>query len=194
MVNAAKCRHEFRIGRISAATQDSRTLCRFALGATRPIRGASDTCSNRPTPRGRKKQRHRGAEERDKETRSTDNSSTGAPRCRAAKSVLGLCFIPIIQFSPLVLIVGFRSLYELGCGAGPRCWRTPRWRSRKEFHPTWERRSGTLALFHLGGRARTRTGTPKSWGQILSLLCLPFHHAARVQGLSILTQLGSSWA
>jgi hypothetical protein len=29
-----------------------------------------------------------------------------------------------------------------------------------------------------GGRARTRTGTPKSGMQILSLLCLPFHHAA----------------
>jgi hypothetical protein len=29
-----------------------------------------------------------------------------------------------------------------------------------------------------GGRARTRTGTPVSQVQILSLLCLPFHHAA----------------
>src|SRR5438270_12929246 len=30
-----------------------------------------------------------------------------------------------------------------------------------------------------GGRGRTRTGTPVSQKQILSLLCLPFHHAAR---------------
>ena len=29
-----------------------------------------------------------------------------------------------------------------------------------------------------GGRGRTRTGTPVSQKQILSLLCLPFHHAA----------------
>jgi hypothetical protein len=29
-----------------------------------------------------------------------------------------------------------------------------------------------------GGRGRTRTGTPVSRKQILSLLCLPFHHAA----------------
>src|SRR5258708_20145917 len=29
-----------------------------------------------------------------------------------------------------------------------------------------------------GGRDRTRTGTPVSQKQILSLLCLPFHHAA----------------
>src|SRR5262245_56693076 len=33
-----------------------------------------------------------------------------------------------------------------------------------------------------GGRGRTRTGTPVSQKQILSLLCLPFHHAARAQG------------
>jgi hypothetical protein len=31
---------------------------------------------------------------------------------------------------------------------------------------------------HFGGRDRTRTGTPVSQKQILSLLCLPFHHAA----------------
>jgi hypothetical protein len=30
----------------------------------------------------------------------------------------------------------------------------------------------------IGGRGRTRTGTPVSQKQILSLLCLPFHHAA----------------
>src|SRR5438552_11028983 len=30
----------------------------------------------------------------------------------------------------------------------------------------------------VGGRDRTRTGTPVSQKQILSLLCLPFHHAA----------------
>ena len=30
-----------------------------------------------------------------------------------------------------------------------------------------------------GGRGRTRTGTPVSQKQILSLLCLPFHHAAK---------------
>ena len=29
-----------------------------------------------------------------------------------------------------------------------------------------------------GGRGRTRTGTPVTQKQILSLLCLPFHHAA----------------
>src|SRR5215470_12556314 len=32
-----------------------------------------------------------------------------------------------------------------------------------------------------GGRGRTRTGTPVSQKQILSLLCLPFHHAARTR-------------
>jgi hypothetical protein len=32
-----------------------------------------------------------------------------------------------------------------------------------------------------GGRGRTRTGTPVSQKQILSLLCLPFHHAARAR-------------
>ena len=111
LVDAAKRLRESRIGGISAATQDSRALCRFALGAIRPIRGASDTCSNRTSTRGRKKQ-HRGAEERDEETRGTDNSSTGAPRYRAAKSILGLCFIPIIRLSPLVLIVRLRSLYK----------------------------------------------------------------------------------
>ena len=108
LVDAAKRLRESRIGRISAATQDSRALCRFALGATRPIRGASD-CGNRTSTRG---QHHRGAEERDEETRGTDNSSTGAPRYRAAQSVLGLCFIPIIRLSPLVLIVRLRSLYK----------------------------------------------------------------------------------
>jgi hypothetical protein len=30
-----------------------------------------------------------------------------------------------------------------------------------------------------GGRGRTRTGTPVTQKQILSLLCLPFHHAAK---------------
>ena len=34
------------------------------------------------------------------------------------------------------------------------------------------------------GRGRTRTGTPVSQKQILSLLCLPFHHAAAVQYVS----------
>jgi hypothetical protein len=111
LVDAAKRLRESGIGRISAATQDSRALCRFALGATRPIRGVSDTCSNRTSTRDREKQHHRGAEERDEETGGTENS-TGAPRYRAAKSVLGLCFIPIIRLSPLVLIGGFRSLYK----------------------------------------------------------------------------------
>jgi hypothetical protein len=32
----------------------------------------------------------------------------------------------------------------------------------------------------VGGRGRTRTGTPVTQKQILSLLCLPFHHAACV--------------
>jgi hypothetical protein len=36
---------------------------------------------------------------------------------------------------------------------------------------------GRLGCF-FGGRGRTRTGTPVSQKQILSLLCLPFHHAA----------------
>jgi hypothetical protein len=35
-----------------------------------------------------------------------------------------------------------------------------------------------------GGRDRTRTGTPVSQKQILSLLCLPFHHAAGAQAFS----------
>ena len=41
--------------------------------------------------------------------------------------------------------------------------------------------SGLRARMHkfYGGRGRTRTGTPVSQKQILSLLCLPFHHAAR---------------
>jgi hypothetical protein len=36
-----------------------------------------------------------------------------------------------------------------------------------------------------GGRGRTRTGTPVSQKQILSLLCLPFHHAAADQYVSL---------
>src|SRR5262245_20690791 len=36
-----------------------------------------------------------------------------------------------------------------------------------------------ISLDFIGGRGRTRTGTPVSQKQILSLLCLPFHHAAR---------------
>src|SRR5262249_22375307 len=60
----------------------------------------------RARSRARKEQRRRGAEERDqKEARGTHNPSPGAPRERATKSVLGLCFIPVIRFSPLVLIV-----------------------------------------------------------------------------------------
>jgi hypothetical protein len=45
--------------------------------------------------------------------------------------------------------------------------------------PTPSRLKGAYWIF--GGRARTRTGTIVSEGQILSLLCLPFHHAARAR-------------
>src|SRR5262249_57486484 len=71
-----------------------------------PIGSVSDRCESRAGTRSRKEQRRRGAEERDKkEARGTHNPSPGAPRQRANKSVLGLCFIPVIRFSPLVLIV-----------------------------------------------------------------------------------------
>src|SRR5262249_38785675 len=106
LVDAAKRHRESGIGRISAAAQDHRALCGFAVGPSRPIGSASDTCASRASTRARKEQRRRGAEERDqKEARGTHNPPPGAPRERATKSVLGLCFIPVIRFSPLVLIV-----------------------------------------------------------------------------------------
>src|SRR5215813_10182020 len=105
LVDAAKRHRESGIGRISAAAQDHRALCGFAVGPSRHI-GSADTCASRASTRVRKEQRRRGAEERDqKEARGTHNPSPGAPRQRATKSVLGLCVIPVIRFSPLVLIV-----------------------------------------------------------------------------------------
>ncbi len=144
LVDAAKRRRKSRIGRISAATQDSSALCRFALGATRAVRGACDPCGNRTSGRGRKKQHHRGAEERDKK-RGTDSSSTRSPRERAAKSLLGLRFIPIIRFSSRVLIVGLHSL-ESGLAAP------------LENNPNCKRRSGracALSLDHLASGQAT---------------------------------------
>src|SRR5262249_30002557 len=152
----AERRRESGIGRISPATQDNRPLRRFALGATRPVRAVPDPCDARAGRRGRKKPRHRGAEERGQETRGADSSSTRAPGSGAtAKSVLGrLCFIPIVvRFSSLVLTVVFgprmRSEPSLGAGETARgvleriqsdlrasFWarrlftRSPRWRGR----------------------------------------------------------------
>src|SRR5215813_15572668 len=46
LVDAAKRHRESRIGRVSAATQDRRALCRFALGAASPV-GSAPTCPSR---------------------------------------------------------------------------------------------------------------------------------------------------
>jgi len=54
-------------------------------------------------------QKARRAEESDKKTRGTDSSATRAPGERAAKSLLGLRFIPILRFPPGVLILGLHS-------------------------------------------------------------------------------------
>src|SRR6516164_4460364 len=62
---------------------------------------------------------------------------------------------------------GVRTL--CGHGAGERQYMVAR--------PQLPRRK-ILILRDFGGRGRTRTGTPVSQKQILSLLCLPFHHAA----------------
>src|SRR5215475_2343418 len=106
LVDAAKRHRESRIGRVSAATQDRGALCRFAVGAASPVGSACTGPSRAGGTRARQEPRRRGAEERDKEASGTDNSSPGAPRERAAKSVLGrLCFVPLIRVSPLVLIV-----------------------------------------------------------------------------------------
>src|SRR5262249_58286276 len=97
---------EPRIGRVSAATKARRALCRFAVGAPPPVGSAYDACPSRARgTRARQEHRRRGAEERDKEASGTDNSSPGAPRERATKSVLGLGFVSVVRFSPLVLIV-----------------------------------------------------------------------------------------
>src|SRR5262249_6618028 len=111
LVDAAKRHRESRIGRVSAATQDRRALCRFAVGAASPVGSAYDACPSRAGgTRARQEHRRRGAEERDKEASGTDNSSPGAPRSTASKSVLGrLCFVPLIRFPPLVLIVASRN-------------------------------------------------------------------------------------
>src|SRR5205085_791958 len=45
------------------------------------------------------------------------------------------------------------------------------------------------AIEYDGGRGRTRTGTPVSQKQILSLLCLPFHHAAPLSVLSFIAHI-----
>ena len=44
---------------------------------------------------------------------------------------------------------------------------------------------GRSRFFILVAAPGLRTGTPKSWGQILSLLCLPFHHAAHGHFLNL---------
>jgi len=111
LVDAANRHGESRIGGISAAAQDRRARCRFAVGTSSPIGSvAADTCSSRTGARDRKEQPRRGAEERDQEARGADKSSPGAPRSRATKSVLGLGFVSVIRFSPLVLI--FSSLLK----------------------------------------------------------------------------------
>ena len=50
LVDAAKRLRESRIGRISAATQDSRALCKFALGATRPSEALPIPAATEPAP------------------------------------------------------------------------------------------------------------------------------------------------
>ena len=107
LVDAANRHCESGIGRISATTQDRRALCRFAVGASSPIGSvAADTCSSRTGARARKEQRRRAAEERDQGARGAHKSPPSAARSRATKSVLGrgLGFVPVIRFSPLVLI------------------------------------------------------------------------------------------
>ena len=104
LVDAADRFCEFRTRRISAATQDDREICGCAVGTSQPVGSASDTARGRASACDRKAQRHGGAEERNEEARGADNPSTSAPRQRAAKSVLGLCFVPpFVRFSPLVL-------------------------------------------------------------------------------------------
>src|SRR5262249_7406745 len=105
LVDAAKRHRESRIGRVSAATQDRGALCRFAVGAASPVGSASDACPSRAGTRAREEHRRRGAEERDQKASGADNSSPGAPRSRATKSILGICFVPLIWLPPLVLIV-----------------------------------------------------------------------------------------
>src|SRR5262249_59782166 len=89
-----------------AATQARRALCRFAVGTASPVGSAYDACPSRAgDTRAREEHRRRGAEERDKEASGADNSSPDAPRSRATKSILGICFVPLIRLPPLVLIV-----------------------------------------------------------------------------------------
>src|SRR5262249_8857020 len=79
LVDAAERHRESRIGGVSAATQDHRALCRFAVGAASPVGSASDTDPSRAGgTRAREEHRRRAAE--DKEASGTDNSSPGAPR------------------------------------------------------------------------------------------------------------------
>src|SRR5262249_29084960 len=106
LVDAAKRHRESRIGRVSAATQDRRALCRFAVGAASPVGSAYDACPSRAGGnRAREEHRRRGTEERDKEASGADTSSPSTPRSRATKSILGICFVPLIRLPPLVLIV-----------------------------------------------------------------------------------------
>jgi len=54
LVDAAKRQRECRTGRLSAAAQDRRALCRFPVGTSRPIGGVSDTGNSRTSTRDRK--------------------------------------------------------------------------------------------------------------------------------------------
>jgi hypothetical protein len=54
LVDAAKRQRECRTGRLSAAAQDRRALCRLPVGTSRSIGGVSDTGNSRTSTRDRK--------------------------------------------------------------------------------------------------------------------------------------------
>jgi hypothetical protein len=123
LVDAAYRERECRAGRISAAAQDRRQICRRAVGPSGPLGSNSlPSCLGRAAPDCGKDQRDRGAEERGQKARETGSAPAGAPRSTATKFVLGLCFIiPFIRLSALVLVC--RAAEIAGGRAGCYCWR-----------------------------------------------------------------------
>ena len=122
LVDAAYRERECRAGRISAAAQDRRQICRRAVGPSGPLGSNSlPACLGRAVPDCGKDQRDRGAEERGQKAGETDSAPAGAPRSTATKFILGLCFIPFIRLSALVLVC--RAAEIAGGRAGGSCWR-----------------------------------------------------------------------
>src|SRR5262249_51814688 len=109
LAHAAGRGHESRARRLSAATQCSRARCGFAVGAASPVGSASLACGSQAGTRGRQERGRRAAEERGQEAGDAGSSPTRAPGPRAAESVLGLCLVPVIRSSPLVLTLASSS-------------------------------------------------------------------------------------